>query len=404
MIDDKRMHLPALMPAPARPASHGRKSLPELPLRADRGVQPQTGACVKLVRTVEVRRASLTATPRAALAVALLAACSTAAAQGLRLPDLDEPWRPACCSLAQAADDTRAPAAAATDVVSDADRRFRTRALVGGYAAGVALYGYFSWWGKDVQRHVVNDDGTVTVETLPNRTSKFRFSDEGWFGTDSVAGGADKLGHAFAFYTSTRLLTTALSDWAGQPRGDAIGLAAATSAAVSLAIEVFDGYTLEYGFSWQDMAMNLLGVGAGVLLETYPRADQLIDLRFQYWPSDDAKKYGETNPFNDYSGQTYLLVFKASGVPELQRNRWLRYLELQFGYGSRGYSPHPGPYAPEQPVKERNLYFGVGLNLTELLRGTVFKEPSTARRVTEGFLEYLQVPGTNLLYEYNLDD
>lgn len=355
---------------------------------------------------LERRLPAFMALTRATLASVLLLAGSTAKAQGFRLPVLETLPRPVCCSLAQlpANGDATATTEPPLKEISAADRRFRTRALIGGYATGVALYGYFSWWGKDVQRHVVQPDGTVTVETLPNRTSDFHWSDEGWFGTDSVAGGADKLGHAFAFYASTRLMTTALDEWAGQPRRDAIRLAAATSAAVSLAIEVFDGYTLEYGFSWQDMVMNLVGIGAGVLLESYPRVDDLIDLRLQYWPSDDAKKYGETNPFNDYSGQTYLLVFKASGVPELERNPWLRYVELQFGYGSRGYSPHPGIYAPEQPVKERNLYFGIGLNLTEVLRRTVFKEPSTTRRVTEGFLEYLQVPGTNLLYEYNIDE
>lgn len=340
---------------------------------------------------------------RAVLTIGLLLTVPAAAAHGLRLPDPGEPLRPACCSLAQGADDDAPAEAATTGAVSDADPRFRTKALLGGYAAGVALYGYFSWWGKDVQRHIVNEDGSVTVETMPNRTSDFHRSDEGWFGEDSVAGGADKLGHAFAFYASTRLLTAALNEWAGQPRADAILLAAVTSGAVSLAIEVFDGYSVEYGFSTADMVMNVLGIGAGMLLETYPRLDELIDFRLQYWPSSDSRKYGQTNPGNDYSGQTYLLVFKASGVPELQRNPWLRYVELQFGYGSRGYSPHPGPFAPEQPVKERNLYFGIGLNLTEVLRRTVFKEPSTTRRVTEGFLEYLQVPGTNLLYEHKLD-
>ncbi len=353
---------------------------------------------------LERRLPSLLALTRATLASVLLLAGSTVMAQGFRLPDLETLPPPVCCSLAQASGDDALASSATGAKISDADRRFRTRALIGGYAAGVALYGYSSWWGKDVQRLVVNDDGTVSVVTVPNRTSNFHWSDEGWFGTDSVAGGADKLGHAFAFYTSTRLMTTALDEWAGQPRRDAIRLAAVTSAAVSFAIEVFDGYTFEYGFSWQDMVMNLLGVGAGVLLETHPKLDQLIDLRLQYWPSDDAKKYGETNPFNDYSGQTYLMVFKASGVPELEGNPWLRYVELQFGYGSRGYSPHPGPYAPDQPVKERNLYVGIGLNLSELLHKTVFKKPSTARRVTDTILEYVQVPGTNLLYEHPLDD
>lgn len=341
----------------------------------------------------------------AALALALLLTAPAAAAEGLRLPATGEPWRPICCTLAQASS-ADPPPTREDDVerISDADRRFRTRALVGGYAVAAGLYGYFAWWGKDVQRHVVNEDGTVTVETLPNRTSDFHFNDEGWFGKDTVNGGADKLGHAFAFYASTRLLGKTLDEWAGQPREQAIRIAALTSAAVSLAIEVFDGYSLEYGFSNSDMAMNLLGIGAGVLLETYPQLDRLIDLRLQYWPSGDARKYGQTNPGNDYSGQTYLLVFKASGVPELRRHSWLRFVELQFGYGSRGYSPHPGPYAPDQPVKERNLYYGIGLNVAELLRSTVFQGPSRTRRVTEGFLEYLQVPGTNVLVEHKLDD
>jgi len=338
------------------------------------------------------------------LTLGLLLAVPATTAQGLRLPDLGDSPRPVCCSLAQPAANEQPVDERSAEGVSDADRRFRTRALVGGYAVAAGLYGYFSWWGKDVQRHVVNEDGTVTVETLPNRTSDFRFSDEGWFGKDSVAGGADKLGHAFAFYASTRLLSKTLDEWAGQPREQAIRVAALTSAAVSLAIEVFDGYSLEYGFSTSDMTMNLVGIGAGILLETYPQLDRLVDLRLQYWPSSDARKYEQTNPGNDYSGQTYLLVFKASGVPELRRIPWLRFVELQFGYGSRGYAPHPGPYAPDQPVKERNLYYGIGLNVAELLRSTVFQGPSRTRRVTEGFLEYLQVPGTNWLVEHKLDE
>jgi len=360
-----------------------------------------------------VRAASGAVLRRAALAVVLLSACTTAATQGFRLPDLGDAPMPACCSLSQAPASASAPESAAHVApaggdysldISDSDRRFRTRALVGGYAVAAGLYGYYAWWGKDVQRNVVNEDGTVTTETLPNRTSDFHFSDEGWFGKDSVAGGADKLGHAFSFYVSTRLLAKTLDEWAGQPRADAIRIAALTSAAVSLAIEVFDGYSLEYGFSPSDMAMNLVGIGAGMLLETYPQLDRLIDLRLQYWPSSDSRKYGQTNPGNDYSGQTYLFVLKASGLPELQGNPWLRYLELQFGYGSRGYAPHPGPYAPDQPVKERNLYVGVGLNLSELLTSTFMKTPSVTRRITEGVLEYLQVPGTNWLYEIKLDD
>ena len=335
-------------------------------------------------------------------AIALLAGSPGRAQEAPRASNV--PGLIACCSLADA---QRLPAGSSGPADGkDADKvRFRTRALLGGYAAGVGVYGYFSWWNKDVQRHVVGPDGTVTTQTLQNRTSRFRISNEGWFGRGTENGGADKFGHAYSSYVGTRLLTSALDQWAGRDREDAIWLAGVTSATVALVVEVFDGYTLQYGFSTSDLVMNLVGVGAGMLLESSPKWDELIDLRWKYWRSSDAKTLGEYDPIADYSGHTYLLVLKASGVESLRRNSWLRYLELHAGYGSRGYAPHPGRFAPVQPRPHRNLYFGIGVNLSELLGDTVFKgSASRTRRFTETFLEYVQVPGTHLLFRHGLDD
>lgn len=202
-----------------------------------------------------------------------------------------------------------------------------------------------------------------------------------------------------------RLLSAALQNWTDTPRDEAIRVSGLASAAVALGVEVLDGYTLEYGFSVSDLVMNLAGVGLGMLLESSPHWDDLIDFRWQYRPSGDAKKLGQRDSIGDYSGQTCLLVLKASGVPQLRTHPWLRYAELQFGYGSRGYAPHPGWFAPELPYQHRNLYFGIGLNLSELLGVKVFGERrSRTRWVTEKFLEYVQVPGTNALLRYGLDD
>ena len=297
------------------------------------------------------------------------------------------------------------PTSAQGSAATASSRRFRTAALLSGYAAAVGTYGYFSWWNKDVRRHVIAADGSVSEQTVANRTESFRVSHEGWFGHNTPDGGADKLGHAFTSYVSTRLLASSLEHWGGQERKDAIWLAGLTAAGVSLAVEVLDGYTRDYGFSATDLTMNLVGVGAGMFLESSSRWDDLIDLRWQYRRSADAKWLGDRDPIADYSGQTYLLVFKASGIPAFQSNRWLRFLEFQVGYGSRGYSPHPGSFAPVQPRPHRNLYFGIGLNLSELLGATVFGDSrGRARRVTENVLEYLQVPGTNVLLRYGLDD
>jgi len=277
----------------------------------------------------------------------------------------------------------------------------RTRWLISSYVASVAFYGYSAWWSKDTLKHRFTDDGQLFTETVPNRTSDFRVSHEGWFDEDTPNGGADKLGHAYSAYLSTRLMTRGFQ-WAGYDHLRAAQIASLTTSAVMLGVEVMDGFTVEYGFSKEDLAMNLSGVGAAALFETYPQLDDLLDLRFYYWRSDDAEKFSETDPVSDYSGQKYLLVAKASGIPQLQ-DSWWRYFELVIGYGTKGYQPNPGQFEDDQP-KKRFLYYGISLNLSELLRDTVFHKGDYPRlqKVSEGVLEYLQMPGTALLFDHLL--
>ena len=76
----------------------------------------------------------------------------------------------------------------------------------------------------------------------------------------------------------------------------------------------------------------------------------------------------------------------------------LRYLELVLGYGTRGYRP---TVIGNEPI--RHLYAGLSLNLAELLNVAVFEsgaKPSRAQRMSNGVLEYIQVPGAALLHDY----
>ncbi len=257
-------------------------------------------------------------------------------------------------------------------------KAYRSGLLISGLALATTAYGAASWWGDS--------------------SSQFRIRHEGWFGEDSPNGGADKLGHGFSFYLSTRLLKKGFQ-WAGHDNRKSAQLAGLTSAALSIGVEIMDGFTNQYGFSPEDVAMNLLGIGAGVFLEAYPEWDQLFDIRIQYWPSDDARRLNDYDPVADYSGQTYLLVTKASGIPMLNKNKYLRYLEFDFGYGTRGYQPTDG--TGTQP-KERNIYYGISVNLSQLLNDTILKSNSTTRKITNSVLEYVQVPGTALLFKHNL--
>lgn len=261
-------------------------------------------------------------------------------------------------------------------------KRRRTHLLVSGLALSVAAYGSLVWW--------------------EDSTTDFRVRHEGWFEADSPNGGADKLGHSYSSYVSTRLLTKGFQ-WAGHDYQQAAWLAGLTASAVWLGVEVMDGFTEKYGFSTEDLIMNLAGTGLGTLLDAYPKWDKLWDIRLRYWPSDDARRLDDYDPVADYSGQTYLLLTKASGIPSLNTHPWLRYLELAIGYGSRGYQPTDGTGTQ---LTERNFYWGLSLNLSQLLNDKVFKKHQTqyrtVQKVTDYVLEYLQLPGTALLFEHHL--
>lgn len=257
----------------------------------------------------------------------------------------------------------------------------QTKRLIAGLLLGTAIYGYTAWW-KD-------------------SNSQFRIRHENWFSANTPNGGADKLGHAYSFYVSTRIMTKGFQ-WAGHSQPQAIQLAGITSATLSVGVEILDGFTEKYGFSPEDVVMNLTGIGAGIILDKYPYWDNLLDLRLKYWPSDDARRLNEYDPFTDYSGQTYLLITKASGILPLRQKKWLRYLEFAVGYGTRGYQPTDG--TDSQP-KERNFYYGLSFNLSQLFNDMLFKQNPTSsytQLVTEQVLEYLQMPGTALLFDNSL--
>lgn len=253
----------------------------------------------------------------------------------------------------------------------------RTRLFLGASVVGVATYGAIKWW----------DSGF---------SGDFRRQSEGWFGPATEKGGADKLGHAFGAYTGVRAGAQAL-ELLGNSRDDALTLALATSLAVFTGIEVLDGLSKSYKFSKEDAVANIAGAGFGWLLQKYPRLDGLIDFRLYYRQSREAKAEGQWEPFADYNGQKYLLALKASGMPRLDANPVLRYVELVFGYGVRGYDP-PGV------THSRHVYGGVALNVSRVLDDTAFRErrDTLARKGTGLFLELFQLPGTVALANHRL--
>jgi len=247
----------------------------------------------------------------------------------------------------------------------------RSWGIVTGSAVTVGTYGHFKWW-----------TGRYSTD--------FRTVNEGWFGQDTYAGGADKAGHFFSNYVGTRLFVKAF-EWAGKDHDAALLWAACTTLGLFTGVEVVDGFSERWRFSKEDVIMNAIGIGTAFLFEKYPSIDRLLDLRLLYKPTN------EFDPFGDYSGQTYLVVAKASGIGALGRIPLVRYLEVAAGYGTRGYKEYKAGGAD---YRSRNLYFGGSLNLSEFLNDTVFRgtwKGGRAQRATDTALEYVQIPGTILL-------
>lgn len=248
-------------------------------------------------------------------------------------------------------------------------------AIVTTAVTSVAVFSMAAWWSNGF-------------------STSFHTLNEGWFGPDTYSGGIDKLGHAFSFYVGTRLGTRALG-WANVPHTDALALSAGIAFGVGLGIELLDGFSrnTEYGFSWQDLTMNAVGIGFAALAETYPAVDRYVAFRWLYSPDGRSGSW--------YDHHTYLLALRMSGFEAIGQNNPLRFVEFVAGYGAKGFRSDLDYSGGD--TRERSLYFGVGLNLTEIFDRTLFAgkyKGGSAQAWTTEFLRYVEVPYTLVTTKY----
>jgi hypothetical protein len=301
--------------------------------------------------------------------VITLAMTATVVADGDDAPDRS-PWIdqggsvPLPTSTASIPD----PATAAAGLSADPDagvtatterpsrlRRYGSLAGVIGVYAAATTYMYFAWYHGQ--------------PNLP----EFTVGGDGYFGRDTYAGGADKVGHAWANTMWSRL-TAEILLWGGWERWKAGLIAPAMTAGLFTLVEVKDGFY--YEFSPGDAIANVLGAGLTAAMVNFPRLDELIDFRVEYYPSRQyldllagKRPPGEDptmprqislNFAEDYSGQRYLLALHLGGLPGLRGQTWARLVDVAVGYETKGYKPDPIETDVE---RERHLFLGVSVNL-----------------------------------------
>lgn len=133
--------------------------------------------------------------------------------------------------------------------------------------------------------------------------------------------------------------------WSGLPRKKQIWIGGLSGFAYQSVIEVLDGYSSEWGFSWGDMSANAIG-SALLIGQELAWNEQRIQLKFSAHPqhyNDPVLQqkadelFGTTfweRTLKDYNGQTYWLSVNLWSFRK--ESRFPKWLNIAVGYGSQG--------------------------------------------------------------------
>jgi uncharacterized protein YfiM (DUF2279 family) len=148
----------------------------------------------------------------------------------------------------------------------------------------------------------------------------------------------DKAGHFWTAFHQSRAGVDVLK-WTGASDKKALLYGSLVGIVLQTPIELFDGYSQEYGASVSDMAANTLG-SAAVLLQHQLWDQILIMPKFSFHRTNVettrmemlGERYFE-QMLKDYNGQTYWLSVDASAFLPAQ-SRYPRWLNVAVGYGA----------------------------------------------------------------------
>lgn len=152
----------------------------------------------------------------------------------------------------------------------------------------------------------------------------------------------DKCGHFWTAYQISRA-SGELWNWTGVNEKKAIVLGGLSGIAFQGIIEILDGYSDKWGFSWGDMSMNMSGSASYVAQQLFWKK-QRIQIKLGYYPfqyeqslksrgNDLFGAKGIEKVLKDYNSQTYWVSTNLdSFFPDAGFPQWLN---IAVGYNAR---------------------------------------------------------------------
>jgi len=186
----------------------------------------------------------------------------------------------------------------------------------------------------------------------------------------------DKFGHTYSTYHFSRinyelLSRTELSD------EKALLWSSVLSTALFLPIEILDGFSPDYGFSYGDMLANAAGSGM-FYFQQKAWGEQRIKLKYSFhrteYPNYRPNTLGKNLPeelLKDYNGQSYWFSFDVRAFA--RESNWPRWLNLAVGYGADGMVYSRNSENEEAGYSSaRKLYLGIDFDLSSIKTSSRF--------------------------------
>jgi len=286
--------------------------------------------------------------------------------------------RPPGCQRVASADDPAAMPSGQTPPPPQVKRPWQYQALSYVIPAGIAI-------------------GAFEQAITDGKLHSFRFTNEGWFGANTYAGGADKAAHFVDYTILSRELAYGY-ERLGYSRTTSLWVGFGVAVLSGLANEFGDGFN-KYGFSFQDLTMDTLGAATSTLLMATGN-DDLIGFRYGFLlPTSKVTCCQMPANGRDYSYEIYTADLKLAGLARRLRLDIgpLKYLLFSVTYGSK--------YYPSGAVdlRERQVGFEIGLNFEEILNAIGVRRDTWWGYAMHVVMDNTRFPFTSVGFQYDMN-
>jgi uncharacterized protein YfiM (DUF2279 family) len=250
-------------------------------------------------------------------------------------------------------------------------RKIFTATTLSTFSAG-SLIGLNEAWYKDYPRsrfHTINDN-------------------DQWLQMD-------KAGHAMTSY-QLGILGYESMRWSGMSENASLYLGGSLGLIYLTGIEILDGHSAQWGFSWGDQLANFLGTSSFIAQQKFWK-EQRINLKFSYSNTplamlnpDQLGRNFQQRVLKDYNGQTYWASINVSSflASDAAFPRWMN---VAFGYGAYGMTTAKNVVNDVnnfQRTREFYLSFDADLNRV--------RWPKKWMKITARILSFIKLPSPAL--------